>query len=506
MRNLAQFSRLALAVGFANACGGSDGGSPPTTPVVQTPVATQLSIRVHPSGTRIGFALSSQPIVEVLDAGGKLFTATAVSVTVAIGSGGGAITGTTTATTSGGVATFTNLVITGAAGARTLVFSATGLPSVTSQSFSLIGGTAAALKLVTSPSVQAQTMIALAEQPSLQLNDDIGAAITTPTVITASIVSGNAIISSGATATTNAAGLATFSGLTLGALRGTVGNVKLRFTPAGAANVSADADLTLGCSLQTLTLGQAISDRLGDGDCVFTNVAYFNKQYRGTLQTAGAIQVTQDGPTHAYVTVRGPNETLTWGYFATATRVSYKVLLPAGEFRTIASVADVGVSGPFTLTVASTTSDVGCAATLAMSPLTTTQALATSDCAYSDAAGVYYDTYTVGLPGGATVSATVTSAAFTPFVGAFKDTGYVAFQNGQGTTANLTYKNSTATGALYDIDVSSAAGETRHAGAYSVVLTISYPASIASAAPAATIAASFFSKPLVRVRSRARLP
>src|SRR5256885_8553764 len=56
-----------------------------------------------------------------------------VVVTAAIATGGGTLGGTLTATTLGtGVASFTNLAITGAAGDRTLSFSATGLASVKS--------------------------------------------------------------------------------------------------------------------------------------------------------------------------------------------------------------------------------------------------------------------------------------------------------------------------------------------------------------------------------------
>src|SRR5438093_13588420 len=80
--------------------------------------------------------------------------------------------GTLTATTIGsGAATFTNLAITGAAGDRTLSFSATGLTSVTSAPVTLTAGTATQLTVTTEPSTTAQSGVPFAQQPVIQLRD-----------------------------------------------------------------------------------------------------------------------------------------------------------------------------------------------------------------------------------------------------------------------------------------------------------------------------------------------
>src|SRR2546429_1875127 len=64
-----------------------------------------------------------------------------VTVTAAIATGGGTLGGTLTATTNGsGVASFTNLAITGTAGDRTLSFTATGLTSATSGTITITAG------------------------------------------------------------------------------------------------------------------------------------------------------------------------------------------------------------------------------------------------------------------------------------------------------------------------------------------------------------------------------
>src|SRR3989454_123089 len=83
-----------------------------------------------------GVAFAQQPAIQVRDGAGNPVNQAGVIVTAAIATGGGTLGGTLTATTIGnGGASFTNLAISGTAGARTLSFSATGFASVTSCSF-----------------------------------------------------------------------------------------------------------------------------------------------------------------------------------------------------------------------------------------------------------------------------------------------------------------------------------------------------------------------------------
>src|SRR5256714_6017969 len=79
--------------------------------------------------------------------------------------GGGTLGGTLTATTLGsGVASFTNLAISGTAGDRTLSFSATGLTSVNSTAITITAGTATQLTITTEPSSTAQSGVAFAQR------------------------------------------------------------------------------------------------------------------------------------------------------------------------------------------------------------------------------------------------------------------------------------------------------------------------------------------------------
>jgi len=94
----------------------------------------RLVVKTQPSSSAVsGVALSQQPVVQLLDAQGNESQQAGVTVQVAIGFGGGTLGGTTSQPTDGnGRATFTDLVLSGSPGTRTLKFSATGFASVSS--------------------------------------------------------------------------------------------------------------------------------------------------------------------------------------------------------------------------------------------------------------------------------------------------------------------------------------------------------------------------------------
>jgi len=106
--------------------------------VTVTPgAAFQLGLRTQPLGGAIGGPLATQPVVEIRDAAGNLVSTASTTVTVALASGGGSLSGTVAVATSGGVATFTDLGIAGVAGARTMTFTAPNLVGATSNQFTM---------------------------------------------------------------------------------------------------------------------------------------------------------------------------------------------------------------------------------------------------------------------------------------------------------------------------------------------------------------------------------
>jgi hypothetical protein len=147
-----------------------------TTISVTAGTATQLAITTQPSSSaQSGVPFAQQPVVQLRDGAGNAVSQSGVTVTATIATGAGTLGGTLTATTNGsGVATFTDLAISGAAGDRTLSFSASGLTSVESNTVTITAGPASTLVFTVQPS-----------------NTQVGATITPPVQVTAIDAFGN---------------------------------------------------------------------------------------------------------------------------------------------------------------------------------------------------------------------------------------------------------------------------------------------------------------------------
>jgi hypothetical protein len=201
----------------------------------------RLSITTQPSSSaRSGVAFEQQPLIQLRDASGNAVSQADVNVTAAIASGGGTLGGAkTVATDANGVADFSNLLISGTVGDRTLSFSATGLTGATSGTINLTAGAASQLSISTQPSATARNGEAFARQPVVQLQDASGNDVSqTGITITVALASGDGTLGGAATATTNASGTATFTGLRI---TGTVGERTLRFSAAGLTGATSDA-------------------------------------------------------------------------------------------------------------------------------------------------------------------------------------------------------------------------------------------------------------------------
>src|SRR5690242_7751007 len=226
-------------------------GATSTTITITAGAATQLTITTQPSASAAaGGPVAQQPAVQVRDGAGNAVSQAGVTVTAAIALGGGTLGGTLTAATNGsGVASFTNLAITGTAGDRTLSFSATGLTGATSTTITITAGAATQLAVTTQPSSSASSGTALTQQPVVQMEDASGNPVSQSGIlVTATIASGPAGATlSGATATTGAGGAATFSGL---AISGPAGSYTLSFGATGLTSAASGA-ITLGAGTAT---------------------------------------------------------------------------------------------------------------------------------------------------------------------------------------------------------------------------------------------------------------
>ena len=112
-----------------------------------------LAFVTQPGTTGAGEAISPAVQVAVRDAFGNLVTNASTSVTMSIGNnpGGATLGGTTTVSTSGGVATFGNLTLDRIGSDYTLIADASGLPPTTSNAFQVTAGPAVRIAFAVQP-------------------------------------------------------------------------------------------------------------------------------------------------------------------------------------------------------------------------------------------------------------------------------------------------------------------------------------------------------------------
>ncbi|MCC6430794.1 MAG: Ig-like domain-containing protein, partial [Gemmatimonadaceae bacterium] len=196
-------------------------------------VATQLALTTAPSGAVSGEVFAVQPVIAIHDANGNV-VASSAPVTVTIATGTGVLAGTTTINAANGVATFTNLQLTGI-GAYTLRFASAGLTSATTSTLNVTAGVPTQLAITTQPD-GSSSGLAFITQPVVALRDAGGNQTTSTAAVTATIASGTGTLSG--TTTVNAVnGVATFTNL---ALIGT-GSHTLRFSATGLTSVVSNA-------------------------------------------------------------------------------------------------------------------------------------------------------------------------------------------------------------------------------------------------------------------------
>jgi adhesin/invasin len=217
-----------------------------TAPITVTAgAATQLTVTQSPTANpQSGIPFAPQPTIQLRDAQGNAVTTAGVSIIATLTAGGGSLTGTTTQLTdAGGLATFTDLVITGTTGARTLTFAKTGGGlTVATANVTLAAGAATQLAVIQSPSANPQNAIVFPTQPTVQLRDADGNAVATAGVdvqVTGSGLGGTTTVQ------TSSNGLATFTNLSI---TGTIGARTLTFgspTVAGSTLTTTTANVTL---------------------------------------------------------------------------------------------------------------------------------------------------------------------------------------------------------------------------------------------------------------------
>jgi hypothetical protein len=191
------------------------------SPVTFLSVATDgqspsLAVVTQPSSTaESGVALAVQPVVQLKAPNGSNDPQSGVVVTASLATGSGTLGGDVTAQTNGsGMASFTDLAITGAAGPYVLRFAATGMLPAISSTITLGAGGASSILVKTNPPGSALDgeVFDPAVQPVVQVKDG-GGNPAAGVAVTASVASGPGTLEGTTTATTDAQGLAAFGDL-----------------------------------------------------------------------------------------------------------------------------------------------------------------------------------------------------------------------------------------------------------------------------------------------------
>src|SRR5690606_13708109 len=169
-----------------------------------------LVIATQPSGTVVnGNALAQQPVLQLSDVGGNPSPTAGVNITAALtGSPAGVSLGgtATVATNGGGVASFTDLTLTGLVGNYTLDFSGASLSTVTSSSVALTAGPAMTIAIDAGDGQSATVNTAVATTPSVFVTDQSGNPVS-GVVVTFAVASGGGS-ATGLSPATNAGGIA----------------------------------------------------------------------------------------------------------------------------------------------------------------------------------------------------------------------------------------------------------------------------------------------------------
>jgi len=262
--------------------------------------ASQIAFTTQPGNTEAGTVMTPPVVVTAREPSGQVDTAftqtVSLSITPGTGAAGALLSGTLMVPAVAGVASFSDLRIDLAGVGYTLTAATAGLAQEVSSEFDVIAAGSNRLALSTQPSASARVAIPFDQQPVVQVVDANGNPVSQAGVdITAEIESGPAGASLGSpTATTDAAGQASFSGL---ALTGTVGSYTLRFGATGLFPVSSDTvTLDLGVADPALSTAVVPGGQAG----VVTSM---------TIQArdAGNNDLTSGGATVAVSVAAGPN-------------------------------------------------------------------------------------------------------------------------------------------------------------------------------------------------------
>ncbi len=309
--------------------------------------AKKLSIQTQPPDSAIaGVVFSRQPVVRILDSLGNLITTdNSIILTATRTLGNGTLQGTTTATASGGVATFLNLSHRVAGTINIRFTTVSGLTSDTSNII-VVGASAATKLIFVQQPTNTSAGATIAPPLTIQLQDSFSNPVpVSGTALAMSLTSGTGTLSGTKNRNTDSIGLATFNDLSINL----VGTKVLTATSAGLTSaVSNSFTVSVGvpASIST-TAGTPQSAAVNK---VFTINLQATVRDGGGNPVSGAVVTFTPPGSGASGNFAGGVNTATTNASGVATAVAFTANTLAGSYSVPATVSGVATPANFLLT------------------------------------------------------------------------------------------------------------------------------------------------------------
>ncbi|MBY0327139.1 MAG: hypothetical protein K2Q30_09495, partial [Gemmataceae bacterium] len=223
-------------------------------------LATQATLTTQAAGSASGSAFTTQPVITIKDAFGNMVTNSTASVTMTVSSGDNKATtvGAFTINAVAGIATFTNVGISGTDKTSYTLTFASGALTATQNITPTFG--LATQTTITIPAAGAPSGLAFITQPVITINDTFGNPVTNSTASVTMTVSGGA--STIGTTTVNAvAGIVTFTNVGIGGAGGT--SYSLTFASTGLNSATQSITTIFGPTVQVSSPSEPIPFPLG---------------------------------------------------------------------------------------------------------------------------------------------------------------------------------------------------------------------------------------------------
>lgn len=405
-----RFSVLMMAVVLMTACDEDTLGPDEATATFAAQTSVQLT------GTA-GMPVTVVPAVKATDASGQ--PVSGVNVTFAV-TGGGTLGRTSAVTNANGIADVGSWTLGTTAGAQTVIATAGG--RTVTFTANAAAGAAATITPLAGTTNAALTGAAVPTRPAVQLKDQHGNAVSGATVVFAVAAGGGSV--TGGTATTDANGVATVGGWTLGAapgvqtLRATSGTLTTTFT--------ATASLPTGCAVASYAIGVTIGGTWAASDCAnttpFAPAGAVYDQYELNLAAQQNVRFELTGAAGRSIRIRRKGTTdyvglpLSAGFTTTSgnTLIS-RHFLGAGEY-IVEVQAPANTTGDYTLTSTVDDSDIICRPVVQGSIGITFNGTLNpaTDCASPVAPGTFEDWVILPLKTGDRIRITLTTTTMPP--------------------------------------------------------------------------------------------